>query len=56
MSFGELLRWGTAPPQVYVVYLLCVVLVGGVSFYVGAMKPKTHPGLAPPPAAAPPSK
>jgi hypothetical protein len=55
MSFGEVLRWATTPPQAYVVYLICVVLVGSVSFYVGSLKPKTHPGLAPPPSATAPS-
>lgn len=56
LSFGGLLRWATRPPQAYVVYFLCVVLVGGASFYVGTMKPNRHPGLAPPPANAPMSK
>ena len=56
MSFGALLRWATTPPQAYVVYLLCVVLVGGLSFYIGTLKPNRHPALAPPPANAPMSK
>ncbi|WP_455405550.1 hypothetical protein [Rhodopseudomonas parapalustris] len=57
MSFDGLLRWATTPPQAYVVYLICVVLVGGVSFYVGTFKPKHIPGMAPTPAAtAPQSK
>ena len=55
-SLGGLLRWATTPPQAYVVYLLCVVLVGGLSFYVGTLRPKQHPNLAPPPASAPKSK
>ena len=42
------------PPQAYVVYLLCVVLIGGLSFYVGTLKPRTPHGLAPPPSASVP--
>ena len=49
MSVRELLQWAMKPPQAYVVYLLCVVLIGGLSFYVGTLKPKTHQGLSPPP-------
>ncbi|MCG6207149.1 hypothetical protein LPW26_21090 [Rhodopseudomonas sp. HC1] len=52
-SFGSLLRWAITPPQAYVVYLLCVVLVGGASFYVGTLKPNRHPNLPPAPANAP---
>ncbi|WP_022722671.1 hypothetical protein [Rhodopseudomonas sp. B29] len=51
MSPRELLQWAMKPPQAYVLYLLCVVLVGGLSFYVGTMKPRAHAGLAPPPPA-----
>ena len=51
LSPGGLLRWAMTPPQAYVVYLICVVLIGGVSFYVGTLRPKAHPGLAPPQAA-----
>ena len=29
MSVRDLLQWAMKPPQAYVVYLLCVVLVGG---------------------------
>lgn len=56
ISFGGLLRWAITPPQSYVVYFLCVVLVGGLSFYVGTLKPNRHPSLVPPPASAPHSK
>lgn len=57
MSFSQLLRWAITPPQAYVVYLLAVVLVGGLSFYVGTLRPGKHPtGLVPPAAVAPQSK
>lgn len=55
MSFGRFLRWATTPPQAYLMYFVCVVLVGGVSFYVGTLKPRHTPGL-PPAAAAPHGK
>ncbi|WP_413776293.1 hypothetical protein [Rhodopseudomonas palustris] len=52
-----MLGWATKPPQAYLVYAICVVLVGGVSFYVGTLKPKHTPGLPPASAAtAPQSK
>jgi hypothetical protein len=41
------------PPQSYAVYLVCLFLVAGTSFYVGTLKPKTATGLGPPPIAAP---
>jgi hypothetical protein len=57
LSFAGLLRWAITPPQAYVVYLLSVVLVGGLSFYVGTMKPNKHPSnLVPPAAMTPQSK
>ena len=46
-------QWATTPPQSYAVYLICLVLVWGVSFYVGMMKPKKPVGLGPPPVSAP---
>jgi hypothetical protein len=46
-------RWATTPPQAYVVYLLCLVLVYGLSFLAGSMKPKKVQGLGPPPVMSP---
>jgi hypothetical protein len=46
-------RWAITPPQSYAVYLLCLFLVGGVSFYAGTLKPKKAIGLGPPPMSAP---
>ncbi len=54
MSFGGFLRWATTPPQAYAMYFVCVVLVGGVSFYIGTLKPRHTPGLPPAPAAVAP--
>jgi hypothetical protein len=47
------LHWATTPPQSYVVYLICLILVWLVSFYAGTLRPKTSPGHGPPPVAAP---
>jgi hypothetical protein len=46
-------QWATTPPQSYAVYLICLVLVWGLSFYAGMMKPKKPVGLGPPPVSAP---
>jgi hypothetical protein len=42
-------RWAITPPQSYVVYLVSLFLVAGLSFYVGTLKPKKPTGLGPPP-------
>jgi hypothetical protein len=46
-------RWAITPPQSYAVYLVCLFLVAGLSFYVGTLKPKKAIGLGPPPVSAP---
>lgn len=48
-----LVRWATTPPQAIAVYLVCLVVVGGLSFYVGTLKPKKAIGMGPPPMSAP---
>ncbi|NVN86526.1 MAG: hypothetical protein HXX15_10605 [Rhodopseudomonas sp.] len=40
-------RWAMQPPQSYVMYLIAVVLIGGLSFYAGSLKPKTAPHVVP---------
>jgi hypothetical protein len=52
-SFKDLVQWATKPPQVYVVYLIGLILVWGVSFYAGTLNPKKTPGSAPPPVSVP---
>jgi hypothetical protein len=47
-TIRELGRWATTPPQSYAVYLVCLFLVAGVSFYVGTLKPKKAVGPTPP--------
>ena len=46
-------RWATKPPQVYVVYLLALILVWGVSFLAGTLNPKRTGVTSPPPVSAP---
>ena len=47
------LRWAITPPQSYALYLVCLFLVAGLSFYVGTLRPKKPIGLGPPPISAP---
>ena len=47
------MQWATKPPQIYVVYLIGLILVWGVSFYAGTLNPKRIPGSAPPPVSVP---
>jgi hypothetical protein len=53
MGLRDVLRWATTPPQAVAVYLICLILVAGLSFYVGTLKPNKAIGLGPPPASAP---
>jgi hypothetical protein len=46
-------RWAMTPPQSYAVYLVCLFLVAGLSFYAGSLRPKKAVGLGPPPMSAP---
>jgi hypothetical protein len=48
-----LVRWAITPPQSYAVYLVCLFLVAGLSFYAGTLKPKKAVGFGPPPMSAP---
>ena len=50
-TFRRLVRWAKTPPQVYVVYLVGLILVWLVSFYAGTLNPRktpTAPGPVPP--------
>ena len=46
-------RWATTLPQSIAVYFVCLVLIGGLSFYAGTIKPKKSIGLDPPQVSAP---
>jgi hypothetical protein len=52
-SIRSLVQWAITPPQSYAVYLVCLFLVAGLSFYVGTLRPKKPTGLGPPPISAP---
>ena len=45
-AIRDFVRWSITPPQSYAVYLVCLFLVAGLSFYVGTLKPKKPVGLA----------
>jgi hypothetical protein len=46
-------RWATTPPQAYLMYVIALILVWGLSFYAGTLRPKKADGLGPPPVSAP---
>jgi hypothetical protein len=39
-AIKDFVQWSIKPPQAYVTYVVCLVLVLGVSFYAGTLKPK----------------
>ncbi len=49
----SLVQWAITPPQSYAIYLICLFLVAGLSFYVGTLKPKKAVSVGPPPISAP---
>ena len=48
-----LVEWATTRPQAYATYFLAVVLIGGMSFYAGTLKPKKVASPSPPAVSAP---
>jgi hypothetical protein len=52
-QISRLWQWIKKPPQVYVFYLVCLLLVWMVSFYAGTLNPKRGTGFGPPPVSAP---
>jgi hypothetical protein len=49
-SLRGLWQWAKTPPQVYVVYVLALILVWCISFLAGTLNPKRINSPAPPPA------
>jgi hypothetical protein len=43
----NLVQWAMTPPQSYAVYFICVILIGGLSFYAGTLRPKKTVGMPP---------
>jgi hypothetical protein len=52
-SLRGLWQWAKTPPQVYVVYVLALILVWCISFLAGTMNPKRTGGQSPPPVSTP---
>ena len=52
-SLRGLWKWATTRPQAYVVYVLALILVWGLSFLAGTLTPKRTAGANPPPASTP---
>jgi hypothetical protein len=52
-TIRDFVRWATTLPQSVAVYFVCLVLIGGLSFYAGTLRPKKPVAIAPPPASAP---
>ena len=52
-GLAKFIHWAKTPPQVYVVYLVALILVWLVSFYAGTLNPKRSQSPAPPPVSAP---
>jgi hypothetical protein len=47
VSINDLWRWSTTPPQSYLVYVVCLVLVLGLSYYAGTLNPKKKLSVTP---------
>ena len=53
-SIRGLWRWATKPPRVYVLYLIALILVWGLSFLAGTLNPRrTANPMTPAPVSAP---
>jgi hypothetical protein len=52
-TIRDFVRWATTLPQSIAVYFVCLVLIGGLSFYAGTLKPKKSIGIGPPQVSAP---
>jgi hypothetical protein len=52
-TIRDFARWATTLPQSIAVYFVCLVLIGGLSFYAGTLTPRKSIGLGPPPVSAP---
>jgi hypothetical protein len=52
-QISRLWRWIKTPPQIYVAYLVGLLLVWMVSFYAGTLNPRHGSPFGPPPVSAP---
>jgi hypothetical protein len=46
-AFGDFVQWSITPPQSYLVYVICLFLVTGLSYYAGTLNPKKTLHVAP---------
>ena len=47
-QISQLWQWLKKPPQIYVFYLVCLILVGLVSFFAGTLNQRRGMGFRPP--------
>jgi hypothetical protein len=52
-TIRDFVRWAMTLPQSIAVYFVCLVLIGGLSFYAGTLKPKKTISIGLPPVSAP---
>jgi hypothetical protein len=52
-TFKGFVKWALTPPQAYVVYVIGLLLVYGVSYFAGTLNPQKAPPSAPPAVTAP---
>ena len=52
-TIRDFVRWATTLPQSVAVYFVCLVLIGGLSFYAGTLNPRKTQGQAPPQVSVP---
>ena len=46
-AINHLWRWSITPPQSYLVYVVCLFLVLGLSYYAGTLNPKKSLSVSP---------
>ncbi len=52
----KLFRWATTPPQAYVVYVVVLLAVYGVTFLAGTLAPRKHLTVTPDSVSVPTAK
>jgi hypothetical protein len=52
-GFRRLWTWATTPPQVYLLYVVALILIWAISFYAGTLNPRKSGAPGAPPISAP---
>jgi hypothetical protein len=47
VAIREFVRWSITPPQSYAMYVVCLFLITGLSYYAGTLNPKKTLHVAP---------